>query len=222
MFRVIKKRLILNPVSVIIIILAVFVINYNGVYCFSQAENKSQNKEHAENEVKKQELIVYYDKNYPDNHYHPSGRIGDAQDLKFDDGWENMPVSGKTCVRIEYRAQGDFGWVGLYWLNPELNWGNQRGGGYDLRFAKKLTFWAKGEKGGEHIAVFKFGGIKGLYTDSDNHGIGPLVLTADWKQYTVDVSKRNMRYISAGFSFALTKAHNREGCVFYIDDIKYE
>ena len=185
----------------------------------AQAQQHNNKDKKKEKEVK--ELIVYSDKGHQQNHYYPSEWIGDKQDLVLDEADKTNPHSGNTCIRIEYKAEGDFGWAGIYWVNPEGNWGNERGG-YDLRFAKKLTFWAKGQKGGEHIAVFKFGGLKGLYPDSDNHGMGPVVLTPEWKQYTVDVSKRNMRYITAGFSFYLAKAYNRQGCIFYIDDIKYE
>jgi len=167
------------------------------------------------------ELIVYYDHGSAENHYFPTERIGDAQALKFDDASTENPQSGQTCIKIEYQPVGDFGFAGIYWVNPKGNWGNQRGG-YDLRFASKLTFWVRGEKGGEHIAVFKFGGLKGIYSDSDNHGIGPIVLTKDWQKITVDVSKRDMRRISAGFSFAVAKAYNRKGCIFYIDNIRYE
>jgi hypothetical protein len=31
----------------------------------------------------------------------------------------------------------------------------------------KLTFWARGEKGGERIEEFKIGEIKGVYSDSE-------------------------------------------------------
>ena len=175
----------------------------------------------AEKTTAPKQLVVYADKDSPENSFYPSQYIGDAAAITFDEGWTEKPQSGKTCMRVIYAPQGDFGWAGLYWVNPAGNWGKQKGG-YDLRFAKRLTFWARGEKGGEHIAVFRYGGIKGAFNDSDNHGIGPLVLTNEWTQYTVDLSKRNLKYISAGFSFALTKAHNREGVVFYVDNVKFE
>ncbi|MFH2136920.1 MAG: hypothetical protein ABII88_00240 [Candidatus Omnitrophota bacterium] len=175
-------------------------------------------------EVKPEEakhIFVYADKDSPENSFSPSEWIGDKEALSFNDGWEKDPQQGKTCIRIDYKAMGSFGWAGIYWVNPQGNWGNERGG-YDLRFAKKLTFWVRGEKGGEHIAVFKFGGLKGVFPDSDNHGIGPIILTPQWQEISVDVSPRDMKYIGAGFSFAISKAYNRQGCVFYIDNIKYE
>ncbi len=170
---------------------------------------------------KAQELVVYFDKDYIDNHYFASERIGDGDALEFDDDWKENVQSGQTCIRIKYNATGPFGFAGIYWVNPKGNWGDHKGG-YDLRFAKKLTFWARGESGSEYIAVFKFGGLKGVYPDSDNHGIGPVVLSDKWQKITIDLKGRNMRRISAGFSFAITKAHNRKGCIFYLDNIKYE
>ncbi len=190
-----------------------------GASCFGQAVIKEEKKE--DKQKLPQQLIVYSDMDSSENHFYPSGKIADVEAIEIDEGWKVNPQSGTTCIKITYKAIGSFGWAGIYWLNPKDNWGEQKGG-FDLSFAKKLTFWAKGEKGGEHIAVFKFGGLKGFFPDSDNHGIGPVVLTDKWQEYTVDISSRNMRYISAGFSFALTKAHNRKGCIFYLDNIKYE
>lgn len=182
--------------------------------CFAEGEKEIK-------EEKPQEMAVYLDKDSVDNHYFASERIGDGDAIEFDDTWKENAQSGETCIRIKYNATGPFGFAGIYWVDPKGNWGDEKGG-YDLRFAQKLTFWVRGESGSEHIAVFKFGGLKGVYSDSDNHGMGPLVLSDKWQQITVDLKDRNMRRISAGFSFALTKAHNRQGCIFYIDNIKYE
>jgi hypothetical protein len=199
--------------KLVLVLLIIELIIPAGLQAKAQEENE-KNSEPAEK-------VVYYDKGSPENSFFPSQTIGDGQAIEFDESWMKDPQSGRTCIKIKYSAIGDFGWAGLYWVNPPGNWG-ERKGGYDLSFAKKLTFWAKGEKGGEHIAVFRLGGLKGNYPDSDNHGLGPVVLTDQWKQYSVDLSKRNLKYIFAGFSFALTKAHNRKGCVFYLDNIKYE
>ncbi len=177
--------------------------------------------EAGEKGSQKEVRAVYTDKGAPENAYHLSQFIGDVEDLEFDEGCAENARVGETCVRFNYKAAGNHGWVGAYWVNPPANWGDERGG-YDLREAKKLTFWARGEKGGEHIAVFRFGGFKGLFSDTDIHGIGPVVLTPEWRQYVIDLDCRNMRYISAGFGFCVSKNYNRQGCVFYVDDIKYE
>lgn len=176
----------------------------------------------AEEAASGQELIVYYDHNDQNNQYFPSFQIGDQDDITIDENCKFNPQSGQTCLKAEYRAKGsEFGWSGLYWVRPSGNWG-EIDAGLDLTFATKLTFWAKGEKGGEKIAVFKYGGIKNICQDSDNHGIGPVELTDKWQEYTIDLSKRNLKYIISGFCFQVSKMHNPEGATFYIDNIKYQ
>ena len=166
---------------------------------------------------------VYTDAKAPDNHYIPSGWMGDYGDIKFDDKYMQNPHSGTTSIRIEYNNKATQGarWAGIYWQNPPNNWGT-RPGGYDLTGAKKLTFWARGDKGGERIEEFKIGGITGEYADSDVSGIGPVVLTQEWQQYTIDLEGKDLSSISGGFCWATNLDVNPEGATFYLDDIKYE
>ncbi|OGW81537.1 MAG: hypothetical protein A3C47_01925 [Omnitrophica bacterium RIFCSPHIGHO2_02_FULL_51_18] len=166
---------------------------------------------------------VYTDGNAPDNHYIPSGWMGDYGDLKYNDREMTTPHGGTTSIKITYNGKAAQGarWAGIYWQNPPNNWGT-RPGGYDLTGAKKLTFWARGEKGGERIEEFKVGGITGEYADSDVAGIGPVVLTTDWQEFTIDLEGKDLSSISGGFCWATNIDVNPEGCVFYLDDIKYE
>ncbi|MBF0254482.1 MAG: hypothetical protein HQL11_05105 [Candidatus Omnitrophica bacterium] len=166
---------------------------------------------------------IYSDENAPDNHYYPSGWMGDYSDLAFDSAHLKNPHAGTTCIRISYttdKSQGA-GWAGVYWQNPANNWGN-RPGGYDLSGAKKLTFWVRGEKGGERIEEFKMGGIRGDYSDSDVAGIGPVLLTPEWKQYEIDLEGRDLSSIVGGFAWATNLDNNPDGVVFYLDDIRFE
>jgi len=168
-------------------------------------------------------FVVYTDKGSPNNHFIPSGWMGDAQDASFDDAYTENPNSGKSCIKIVYSpgASGGNRWAGIYWQNPANNWGNKKGG-FDLTGAKKLTFWAKGEEGGERIEEFKMGGITGDYPDSDTAGIGPVFLTKEWKKYTIDLGGKDISYISGGFCWATNLDMNPNGCTFYLDDIIYE
>jgi hypothetical protein len=166
---------------------------------------------------------VYTDKRSPNNHFIPSGWMGDYGDIKFNDMWMENSHSGTTCVRIEYtprRSQGA-GWIGIYWQNPANNWGSKKAG-FDLTGAKKLTFWAKGEKGAEVIAEFKMGGISGEFSDSAAAGIGPAMLTQEWKKYEIDLSGQDLSHVIGGFCFSASGDDNPEGFVFYLDDIVYE
>lgn len=166
---------------------------------------------------------IYSDDNSPDNHYFPSGWMGDFSDVSINSAYLDNPHSGTTSMRIRYTNKASQGarWAGVYWQNPANNWGN-RAGGYDLTGAEKLTFWVRGDKGGERIEEFKMGGINGEYSDTDIAGIGPIVLTTEWKQYTINLEGKDLSSIIGGFAWSANLDFNPEGATFYLDDIRYE
>jgi hypothetical protein len=168
-------------------------------------------------------FYVYADQGYFKNHYIPSGWMGDYGDMKFSDSWKFDPQSRRTCIRIIYNAQKKqgAGWAGIYWQDPANNWGSLKGG-FDLTGAQKLTFWTRGDKGGEVISEFKAGGIQGEYSDSTSVSIGPVTLTKEWKQYTIDLKNEDLSLIIGGFCFVLSSMENPDGATFYLDEIVYE
>lgn len=176
--------------------------------------------------TRKQERIPFYiyaDRSSLANHFIPSGWMGDYGDLKYDGNWKTDPYLGDTCIKITYSAQATQGarWAGIFWQNPADNWGTQDAG-FDLSAARKLTFWARGEKGGERIEEFKVGGIMGEFSDSDTSSIGPVILNKEWTQYSIDLKGKDMSYIIGGFAWATNIDVNPEGAIFYLDEIKFE
>ncbi len=190
-------------------------------------------------------FYVFTEKGSRLNHYIPSGWMGDFGDLKINNGWTKgvaKPKDAKaapkkkgkdaaveekdeTCLQITYsgdRKQGH-GWAGIYWQHPANNWGDKRGG-YNLTGYKKMTFWAKGEKGGETIDKFFMGGISGQTEegDSDEASVSPVTLTKDWKMYSVDLTGLDLTHIIGGFGFAANADANPDGVVMYVDEIRYE
>lgn len=168
------------------------------------------------------ELVIYLDKGSKENNYVPSGWIGDYGDVTMDDGVTDNSHSGSTCLKFVYtakKAQGQ-GWAGVYWQSMANNWGTQASG-FDLSNMTKITFWARGEKGGEVIQKFMVGGIKGKYSDSTEVVFGPITLTKEWKEYTINLSGKNLSYINGGFGWVVTSDLDPEGCTFYLDDIKF-
>jgi hypothetical protein len=168
---------------------------------------------------------VYSERTAINNHYIPSGWMGDHGDLGINDNCSTIPHSGISCIKITYSAKHSqgAGWAGIYWQDPPNNWGDFPGG-YDLSKAKKLTFWARGEKGGERIAEFKVGGIfkRPEYSDTDASRIGPVDLNKDWTKYTIDLEGRTLSKIIGGFCIVFSSTDNPEGAVVYLDDIQYE
>ena len=168
-------------------------------------------------------FYVYADKGARVNHYIPSGWMGDYGDVKVDDGNTTDPADGKTCVKITYSGKATQGanWAGVFWQHPANNWG-EKPGGYDLSKFKHLTFWARGQQGGEKVAEFKVGGITGEHGDSDSASLGPLTLTKDWKKYSIDLADKNMSHIIGGFAWSASRDDNPNGFVIYLDEIRFE
>lgn len=187
------------------------------------AERQSIEVVEAEKTPSGEVFNVYTEKWSKKDHYYASGWMGDYGDIEINEGNIINPFNGRTCLKITYNAKRsqNAGWIGVYWQNPPNNWGDEIGG-YDLTGYKKLTFWARGEKGGEAIAEFKIGGIGGTYPDSDSAAMGPVTLTKDWKEYTIDLKGIDLSCISGGFGFSARYNDNPNGFTFYMDDIRYE
>ena len=156
----------------------------------------------------------------PVKNFAPSGYMGDIPDVKLTGSYTEVLQEGYPSLKVTYLAQGAAGWSGTMWQNPPNNWG-ELDGGYNLIKAGKLTFWAKGKKGGE-VVEFKLGGTLSNYPDSANLTTGEIALSDVWTQYTLVLEDVELQYISAGFGFVIKQENNPEKCTFFLDDIKYE
>mgnify|MGYP001605584836 CR=1 FL=1 len=169
-------------------------------------------------------FYIFSDKGSPENHYVPSGFMPNGKCLALDEAWTENCHSGKNCIRVEYDvmcSRKDQKWAGIYWLNPANNWG-QRKGGFNLTGAQQLTFWAKGDKGAEQVQEFTVGGIMGNYPDTDIAVIGPVILSNEWRRYTIDLRGKDLSYISGGIAWSTSEDVNLETCTFYLDEIRFE
>lgn len=158
------------------------------------------------------------------NYYYPSGWMGDVHDIQYNPASTNVtPHTGQTSIEIRYSAQKSdgMGWSGIYWQYPDNNWGD-RPSGYNLSGYSTLRFWARGGKGGEQ-AEFKTGGITGQYPDSlqPPSSTGPVVLSSEWKQYTIDLRGKDLNRIAGGFVWVSPQDRNPQGCTIYLDDIQF-
>jgi hypothetical protein len=166
-------------------------------------------------------FAVYINDKDARNAYIPSGWMGDTGDLRVSSSWSNGAYEG-SCVKVDYNAKmsKNAGWVGIFWQYPSNNWGIKPG--RNLSGVSRLTFWAKGQKGGEILSEFKVGGIQGEVPDSSETKIGPVTLTNEWKKYTIDLAGQDMSNIAGGFCFAASKDDNPEGFTIYLDQIVFE
>jgi hypothetical protein len=192
--------------------------------------------------VDKYPFYVYKDYQSPENRFFPTGYMGDFGDMQIQLNDTEHKYSGTSCVQVIYKAgpHNKAGWTGFFWQYPANNWGDMPGG-YDLSKAKRLTFWARGEKGGEVINTFQVGGIHGKYPDAGFVPMGQITLSREWKQYTINLvnidnpiilDQENkecwpfllpLSRIVAGFGWATSlEVNGNQGIIFYLDEIRFE
>jgi hypothetical protein len=148
----------------------------------------------------------------------PSGWMGDYEALSVDLGSKDDPQEGKTCLKARFQPSGS--WVGVAWQDPANDWGDLPGG-YDLTGAKTLSFWARGEFGGEKV---DFGvGLLGpdrKHPDSDSAKLEGVKLTTAWKRYRISLKGKDLSRIKTPFYWTLPGS--RQSTTFYLDDIRFE
>lgn len=163
-----------------------------------------------------------------------AGRVHD-----MDENCTTEPYAGESCIRCRVETSGS-DWGGWLFLNgylpegetaPQLNDGNQEDAGMDLTGAEALSFFARGENGGETVEFFTAGfGYDGEwgtrlvnYPDSaKKQTLGFVTLTKEWREYTIDLSKADMSYICCGFGYVLSGTRSGDADnVFYLDEIRF-
>jgi uncharacterized caspase-like protein len=163
--------------------------------------------------------------------YFPSGWMGYVTGVK---GTGTLTVErqvvkleGRDTIetRIEYKQGPEKGWAGLYWQHPDSNWGDEPG--EDLTGAKRITFYARGERGGE-IVEFISGGINSgkKYKDSFKESTGLIPLTKEWTKYVIDLSRLKNKELSnviGAFAWVVSGGFDKDGrVVVYIADLRVE
>lgn len=163
-------------------------------------------------------LVVYREADIPHTPYAPSGWMGNNSALQLDLANTNNPHQGKTCIKAEYSANDQ--WSGIVWQNPPSDWGD-RPGGWDLTGARQLSFWARGDVGGE-VITFEMGILKKdkKYHDTANVKLDKVTLAKEWKHFVLPLGKQDLTRIKTGFVFVLSG--QGKPMTFYLDDIVYE
>jgi hypothetical protein len=144
--------------------------------------------------------------------------MGNGEAISMDPGSTANPRTGRTALRAAYRAND--GWGGVVWQHPANDWGDQPGG-FDLSGARALTFWARGEAGGETVNF----GLGVLGDDATHHDSGSaqlenVQLTPEWNQYRIPLNGVDLTRIKTGFFWST--ASRGQPVVFFLDDIRYE
>ncbi len=155
--------------------------------------------------------------------FYPSGWMGDGESgteyLSFRHEGSTVDDKDVTVIRIEYR-QGPKGWAGIYWQYPDKNWGEKPS--RSLVGVKRISFYAKGERGDE-IVEFKSGGITGgRYQDSFEKSLGKQRLSSTWTKYVIDLSKEDLSSVIGAFAWVAAGSDNEGSVVTYIANLMAE
>ena len=187
------------------------------------------------------EFWVYKDVNSPYNHFSERAKMWGGTgsgNVEMNECWSDNPYSGGTCIRCTFTPGETTYWGGFYFQNgvwlegaeaQELNWGTYKDAGYDLTGATRLSFWARGEKGGERIKFFILGiGWSGSienseYPDSDyQRTINYFPLNKEWTKYEINLGKVDLSYVLDGFGWVGGSGSSESGSqpvTFYVDEI---
>jgi len=59
------------------------------------------------------------------------------------------------------------------------------------------------------------------YPDSDSASTEPILLTKEWKEYSIDLQGKDLSRIAGGFAWVGTVKENQSNITFYVKDIYY-
>lgn len=183
---------------------------------------------------------VYDDVSSAGNHFHAWAKIPNAAAAVSISGASTQaPHTGATAIRAEFHNTTGLNFGGFYFLNgllragqtaPSENFGEAPNAGIDLTGANALSFWARGEVGGERIEFF-MGGVgrnsqsgqpTAPFPDSTPVVRRIVTLGSTWQRYVIDLTGKDLSYVLGGFGWLASADFNPTGAVFYIDDIQYE
>lgn len=165
----------------------------------------------------------------------PAGYMGCVNNINVDPAWKGDPNSEPTCYKFSYTTTCPKRWAGVYWTNTThgdgANFGQLPGIDLSGNDYSKITFYAKGGKGGEVIEFGAFG-VDNTRTDSlfqykdlcPKTTVKDRVVTLEnkWKKYTIELNCKDLSSVVGGFYWSVSWDSHPAGLVFYIDDIQFE
>ncbi|MDD5065796.1 MAG: hypothetical protein PHF84_01990 [bacterium] len=151
-----------------------------------------------------------------------SGWMGDLRNLKIDKFCTKNPNSGKSSMRVSYQVitKTENKAVGVYMQQSPISDLVTLKGGYDMTRATSISFYARGENGNE-VIEFKMVKAREQNLLSSSKASRKITLSKEWRKYELDLRNLEYKDISGGLGFVIHTEDNREGAIFYLDDIAY-
>lgn len=151
------------------------------------------------------------------DHYIASGYMGDIKNILLRKNYRDNSRPDSLCTKISY-SPGQAGWAGVYWQYPANNWCKTKGKDFSKSGFSKMTFWVKGERGGEEVK-FKVGQDCGDSFVSDEiteH------LKLSWEKITISLTNSDLSNITGAFCWIVDSKANNGIVIFYLDDVQFE
>ena len=128
----------------------------------------------------------------------PSGYMGNTGAIKMDPQWTDEPALGQDLPESGLHGRRQLGRRRL--AEPGQQLGRQGRRLEPDRARRRSRFWARGDKGGEKVS-FSFGliGSDKPFHDTGKGKLENVMLTKDWKQYTIDLKGQDLSRIVTGF-----------------------
>jgi hypothetical protein len=165
------------------------------------------------------EFYVFKDFDSQANHFLKTEKMGDYDSINYRKDLNNPSPKDGSSLEVIYDPRGyeTHNSSSLSWVVSE----DEPKSKYDLKGAKRLVFYARGKYGGE-IVQFNIGSIALGSDRLSTASSGPIVLSDDWREYSIDLEGLNLTNTIMGFAIELNRFDNPDGAVFYLDEIRYE
>lgn len=139
--------------------------------------------------------------------------------------------SAPSCEKWRYQPtnrRGEVPWFSIaYTYPPDMNgnFGSRKGMDLRGRGFTRLTFMAKGARGGERLIVRSGGGTShnARFPASHDTTIGVITLEKRWRRYEIPLGRNvSLKNVVSVISFTGTRAMTpADGMTWYIDDIMF-
>lgn len=147
--------------------------------------------------------------------------VGARRRMRVERATADVAHSPPEAFAIAIEKGAGFG--GACWKNKAGNEGEAPGDNLSGAGYRKISFWARGARGGE-VAEFRAGGmgnVKTRYSDSFDVTAGKIKLGTTWTEHTIYVMDADLSSVMTVFCALFYREDNADGAQIYIDDIQY-
>lgn len=148
-------------------------------------------------------------------------RVGARRRVRIERAAADLAHSPPEAFKISIEKGAGFG--GACWKNKAGNEGEAPGDNLSGARYRRISFWARGARGGE-VAEFRAGGmgnVKTRYSDSFDVTAGKIKLGTTWAEHSIYVMDADLSSVMTLFCALFYREDNADGAEIYVDDVQY-